>query len=143
MRGLGHWILFALALGAWGVAMAWSRTDGGAPGVIAGWTFFAVCVVLALLDVREHALPMGSPRMVGWLLVALTALFLPLLSLSGAWSEDSSSLIMLPAVGGTLVSWIALPWLCSAGPQPSAKQGRFTPVLLAWLGLALNLALTT
>lgn len=143
MRRAGHWILAALALGAWGIAMAWSRSEGGTPAVVAGWLFFLTCVAIALLDVTQHAVPLGAPRSIGWLLVALTALFLPLLSISGAWSEDSSSLIMLPAVAGTLVSWVAVPWLCSAGPQPAPRQGRFTPVVLAWLGLALNLALTT
>lgn len=142
MRPFIHWILFACTVGAWGVAMAWSRSNGATPVLIGGWSFFALCIALALVDRRQHAVPLAAPRMVGWLLVVLTASFLPLLSISGAWSEDSASMIMLPGVVGTLVSWVALPWLASAGPQPAAKQGRFSPVLLAWLGLALNLALT-
>jgi hypothetical protein len=133
--------LFAAALGAWVVAIAFSRA-AGAPLVAAGSLFFAASIALAVVDRVRDTLPIGSPRAIGWLLVVLTASFVPLVSISGAWG-DESSLLMLPAVGGTLVSWVAVPWLCVAGPQPAWIAGRATPALLAWLGLALNAVLST
>ena len=119
----------------------WTSRSAGSVGLIAaGSMFFAATAALAAFDVRVHAMPLGSPRAVGWLLVILTASFVPLLAISGTWHGDS--LVMLPAVLGTMSSWIVVPWLCWAGPQPRTREGRFTPVLLAWMGLALNAVLS-
>ena len=138
MRSLPHWLLFATAVAAWGVAMAFGRAGSASPLPAAGWAFFAATVALAAYERVRDRLPFGSPRAIAWLLVALTASFVPLVSISGAWG-DESSLLMLPAVGGTMVSWVAVPWLCTAGPQPAWTAGRGSPALLAWLGFALNL----
>lgn len=141
MRALPHWLLFVAAAGSWGVAIVFSRS-ASLPGVAAGWIFFLACVGLAVLERVRGDIPVGAPRTIGWVLVLLTASFVPLVSISGAWGEDESSLLMLPAVGGTLISWVAVPWLVTAGPQPAWSAGRASPMLLAWLGLALNVALT-
>lgn len=138
MRALPHWLLFATAVAAWGVAIAFASAGRASPLPIAGWIFFAATIALAANDRVRDALPLGAPRAIGWLLVILTAAFLPLISISGAWG-DESSLLLLPAVGGSLVSWVAVPWLCSTGPQPAWSAGRGSPVLLAWMGLVLNI----
>lgn len=142
MRANTHWVLFFVAALSCGVAIAFSRTEGSAPSIAAGWTFFAASLALAVLERLDGEIPLGAPRTIGWLLVLLTASFLPLLSVSGAWGDGESSLLTLPAVGGTLISWVAVPWLIAVGPQPSWRTGRASPMVLAWLGLALNLALT-
>ena len=138
MRSLAHWLLFATAVAAWGVAMAYGSAGGSSPLPIAGWVLFVATIGMAGYDRVRDALPFGSPRAIAWVLVILTTAFIPLVSLSGAWG-DESSLWMLPAVGGTLVSWVAVPWLCTVGPQPEWSAGRGSPALLAWLGFVLNM----
>lgn len=138
MRNLPHWLLFATAVAAWGVAMAYGQGGRESPLPMAGWVFLATSIGLAAYDRVRDKLPFGSPRAVAWLLVVLTAAFIPLVAVSGAWG-DESSLVMLPAVGGTLVSWIAVPWLISTGPQPAWSAGRGSPAILAWLGFLLNM----
>ena len=135
-RALAHWALFAAAGAAWALSLYWSSWAGDRSLVVTGTAFLGACVALAVLERVRDALPVGSPRAIAWLLVVLTAAFLPSLALSGAWR--GSSMVMLPAVAGTVVSWAAVPWLVSTGPQPSWRDGRATPVLLAWMGLALN-----
>lgn len=142
MRANTHWVLFFVAVVSWGVAIAYSRTGGSIPCIAGGWVFFAACLALAVLERLDGEIPLGAPRTIGWVLVVLTVSFVPLVSISGAWGEDESSLLTLPGMGGSLLSWIAVPWLIAVGPQPWWRTGRASPMLLAWLGLALNLAVT-
>ena len=140
MRSLPHWLLFATAVAAWGVAMAYSQSTGLVL-VLAGWLFFAVTITVAVLDLIQNVVPFGSPRAIAWGLAILTAFFVPSISLSGV-SGNQDSLLMLPAVGGTVLGLFGTPWLCSMGAQPSFRAGRLSPMLLAWLGVVLNFAAT-
>jgi hypothetical protein len=142
VRANTHWLLFLIAIVSGGVVIAFSRTGGSLPCIAAGWTFLLACVLLAVLERLDGEIPLGAPRTVGWVLVLLTASFVPLVSISGAWGDDESSLLMLPGTGGTLISWVAVPWLIVVGDQPQWRTGRASPMLLAWLGTAINLAVT-
>lgn len=135
-RALAHWALLAVAVVSWGLSLRWSSSSGASSLVAVGWVFFASCVALAVLERLRDRLPWGSPRAFAWLLVALTASFLPSIAISGAWRGDS--LLMLPAVLGTWLAPFGTPWLIATGPQPAWRDGRAAPALLAWMGLALN-----
>lgn len=135
-RALAHWALFAVAAAAWALSLHWSSWSGEPSLVATGVAFLGACVALAVLERLRDRLPWGSPRALAWLLVALTASFLPSIALSGAWRGDS--LVMMPAVLGSLVAPFGVPWLLSTGPQPAWRDGRATPALLAWMGVVLN-----
>jgi hypothetical protein len=129
-------VLFAIAAVAGGVALAFAMQPASTPLIAGGWAFFAACIALGVLDVTKLGVPAGSPRSIGWLLTALTAAFVPLLHVSGAWVGDSK--LMAPAVIGTVLSFASVPWTVSVGPQTAWREGRLSPLVLAWAGVVLN-----
>jgi hypothetical protein len=118
------------------VAIAFGFHPASAPLIAGGWAFFAACGALAVFDLRKLGVPAGCPRSIGWLLVVLTASFVPLLHVSGAWVGDSK--LMAPAVIGTLLAFASVPMTISIGPQTLWKEGRLSPLILAWAGVVLN-----
>ena len=129
------------AVGAWAVAIGWASWGGQSPGLVAaGVVYLGACVALTLHDRLRNGMKWLSLRTLAWVLVILTASFLPLMALTGAWRGESS-LFLLPAAGASYLAPFASPWLCLDGTR--WRDGRLTPVLLSWLSVALALYLSS
>lgn len=119
-RGLLRWLAVALPLGGFG---GWA---GGAPGAVAGASFSAVLLVLALLE--GWARRRGLPRLA--LAVMVAALTAALLGLAYAQQRYVAALLQTHEVGAALQA------SSSVLPKALGGQGRAGWLLLPWLLLS-------
>ncbi len=131
-----HWCLVALAVLA--CAAAIPELGWGRRWEIAGSVGFLL-VAVALLGWERWRLriPLRSARGVLFVWTIAASAFQPAVELAGRYPLTKPLVFaLLPAA---LSAWAFAPTFAFRGPQPTARQGRFTPTLLAVLGVVLNM----